>query len=70
MGEELVNSPMKLTATIAAQRVLRPRCLLRMSAAYWHVGPARRHGSIESTTSAGARSQVMLLHAGCRKVIQ
>ena len=31
------NMPMLLTATIAARGVLRPPCLLRMSAADWRV---------------------------------
>jgi hypothetical protein len=30
----LHNSRMKLTATLAAQRILRPRCLRRLPAAY------------------------------------
>jgi hypothetical protein len=50
------NSPMKPTATIAAQRVLRPRCLLRMAAAYWHVGQTKDGRLGLSTLSMHRRS--------------
>lgn len=51
--ERTDGSRMDLTATIAAQRVLRPLCLLRMAAAHAPVGPA------EVTTGQPTRADVL-----------
>jgi hypothetical protein len=54
MTKKMSNSALLLTATIAAQRVLRPRCLLRMSAADRNVRLSENSGQTSNGVSNGA----------------